>query len=259
MGMSPEDFPSKTTISQGENISFSSEEIKKLIDYTITSTSVDDLKPSLQGVLLDMDESKIVFVATDGHRLSKIEIEKNNKTQKKIILPTKFLRLIHNFLNKTKEVELIVGENHAQIYFEGTNISTRLIKDTYPDYEKVIPKENDKELVVNTKELISSLKRVSVFSNKKTKQATLEIKENTINIKTEDVEIAASAKETIKCQYSNEEITIAFNSEYLREVLEKTGSEETKLLLKNSLSAALVLPPESPKNKLSLLMPIRIN
>ena len=85
------------------------------------------------------------------------------------------------------------------------------------------------------------------------------IKNNVIEIKTEDVETSTSAKETVACEYSNEEITIAFNSEYLKELLEKTGTEKTIILLKNSLSAALILPPESPKNKLSLLMPIRLN
>ena len=144
MGLSPEDFPAKINISQSENISFSSDEIKNLIEYTATSASTDDLKPALQGVLLDMNEAKTVFVATDGHRLSKVELDKNNTTSKKIILPIKFLQLIQSFLSETKNIELIIGENHAQIYFEGTNISTRLIKDTDPDYEKVIPKDNDK-------------------------------------------------------------------------------------------------------------------
>ena len=259
MGISPEDFPAKINVSQSENISFSSEEIKNLIDYTSTSASTDDLKPALQGVLLDMNEAKTVFVATDGHRLSKMELDKNNTTSKKIILPIKFLQLIQGFLNETKNVELIIGENHAQIYFEGTNISTRLIKDAYPDYEKVIPKDNDKELKVQTKDLIESLKRVSVFSNKKTKQATLSIQNNLIEIKTEDVETATSAKEKVSCQYSNEDIVVAFNSEYLKEILEKTSTEETTILLKNPLSAALILPGEAPKNKISLLMPIRLN
>ena len=259
MGVSPEDFPAKINISKSENISFSSEEIKNIIDYTISSASTDDLKPALQGVLLDMDESKTVFVSTDGHRLSKIELEKNNKTTKKIILPIKFLKLIYHFLSETKDIELMVGENHAQIYFEGTNVSTRLIKDVYPDYEKVIPKDNDKELKVQTKDLISSLKRVSVFSNKKTKQATMLIKNNLIEVKTEDIETSTSAKEIIKCEYESEEIKIAFNSEYFKEILEKTDTEKTIILLKNPLSAALILPPGSPKNKLSLLMPLRLN
>ena len=259
IGMSPEEFPAKTNISNKESLNFSSLKFKELISYTSTSTSLDDLKPALQGVLLDMDEAKTVFVATDGHKLSKIETDQNNDRTKKIILPIKFLKLVESFLNKDEKIELIVGDNHAEIYFEGKNISTRLIKDSYPNYEQVIPTDNSKELKVNSKQLINSLKRVSVFSNKKTKQATLDIKNNKINIKTEDVETSTSAKETIVCNYSNEDMIIAFNSDYLKEILEKTNSEEVVILLKDPLSAALILPSETPKNKLSLLMPIRIN
>ena len=141
-------------------------------------------------------------------------------------------------------------------------MSTRLINDQYPDYEKVIPKDNENEIVVKTQEMIGSLKRVSVFSNKKTKQAVLNIKNNSMEITAEDVEIAASAKEKISCTNKGpeQEIIIAFNGDYLKEVLEKTKAEKTLISIKDSLSATLILPKENiPKNKLSLLMPIRLN
>ena len=262
MGQSPEDFPEKFKTKENQNILFNSKKIMDLIEYTINSTSTDDLKPSLQGVLFDINEATVTLVSTDGHKLSKIEEPQNNSISKKIILPTKFLKLIQGFLITEKEVEFIVGENHAQVFFNTVKISTRLINDIYPDYEKVIPKDNDKEIIINTKNLISSLKRVSVFSNKKTKQATLTIKEGKIEIKAEDVETSTSAKEKIDClQKTDKEIIIAFNGEYLKEILEKTKTEETTLLIKDSLSAALILPKEEDKKttKLSLLMPIRLN
>ena len=259
VGLSAADFPEKTDIKTTEKIEFVSTELENLIDYTINSTSTEDLKPSLQGVCLSTDETKTEFVSTDGHRLSKITTNKNNQISKKTIIPTKFFKLLLPFLKETEKTDLIVEENHAHVFLKGIKISTRLIKDNYPDYEKVIPKDNDKELKVQTKDLIESLKRVSVFSNKKTKQATLSIQNNLIEIKTEDVETATSAKEKVSCQYSNEDIVVAFNSEYLKEILEKTSTEETTILLKNPLSAALILPGEAPKNKISLLMPIRLN
>ena len=213
-------------------------------------------------MLFDINEATVTLVSTDGHKLSKIEETQNNSISQKLILPTKFLKLIQGFLTEEKEVDFVVGENHAQVFFNTVKISTRLINDTYPDYEKVIPKDNDKEIIVNTQNLISSLKRVSVFSNKKTKQATLIIKRGEIEIKSEDSETAASAKEKIECiQKKEEEITIAFNGEYLKEILEKTKTPETCLIIKDSLSAALILPKEEDKKttKLSLLMPIRLN
>ena len=262
MGQNSEEFPAETRLDKSDKVSFSSNKIKELIDYTISSTSNDDLKPSLQGVLFDIKESKTTLVSTDGHKLSKIEYEQSNSLMKKIIIPTKFLKLLHSFLYDNKNTDIIVSENHAQAYFDNVKISTRLINDQYPDYEKVIPKDNENEIIVNTQEIISSLKRVSVFSNKKTKQAVLNIKENSIVIKAEDAETAASAKETISCfkKGPDQEIVIAFNGDYLKEVLEKTKAEETLISIKDSLSATLILPNENtPKNKLSLLMPIRLN
>ncbi len=262
MGKNPEEFPAETKLNKSEKLSFSSNKIKELIDYTISSTSSDDLKPSLQGVLFDIKESKTTLVSTDGHKLSKIEHEQSNSLIKKIIIPTKFLRLLQSFLFNSKNTDIIVSENHAQAYFDNIKVSTRLINDQYPDYEKVIPKDNENEIVVKTQEMIGSLKRVSVFSNKKTKQAVLNIKNNSIEITAEDVEIAASAKEKISCTNKGpeQEIIIAFNGDYLKEVLEKTKAEKTLISIKDSLSATLILPKENiPKNKLSLLMPIRLN
>ena len=262
MGQNPEDFPIETKINQDSKITFNSKKMTELIDYTISSTSSDDLKPSLQGVLFDINEAKATLVSTDGHKLSKIEHNQNNAVLKKIIIPTKFLKLLQSFLINGSEIDLVVGENHVQAFFETVKISTRLINDQYPDYEKVIPKDNDNKVTVNTKELTNSLKRVSVFSNKKTKQAVLNIKNNTIEITAEDIETAASAKERISCNQegSSKEVTIAFNGDYLKEILDKTKTEETTLLIKDSLSATLILPKgEEDKNKISLLMPIRLN
>ena len=260
MAQSSEDFPDKVFVNENQNISFESKKLEEFIDYTIGSTSTDDLKPSLQGVLFDINEAKTTLVSTDGHRLSKIEETQNNPISKKLIIPTKFLKLVQSFLTKEQKIEFLIGENHAQVFFEGVKISTRLINDSYPDYEKVIPKTNDIEILVETQKLINSLKRVSVFSNKKTKQATLIIENNEIQLAAEDTETAASAKEKIPCiQNKEQRITIAFNGEYLKEILEKSKTEETKLMLKDELSAALVLPKEQKSNKIALLMPIRLN
>ncbi len=190
----------------------------------------------------------------------KITTKQNNQTAKKIIIPTKFFKILNPFLNSNEQIDLILGENHAQVFLKGIKISTRLIKDAYPDYEKVIPKNNDKEVLVSTKKLIDSLKRVSVFSNKKTKQTNFLFSENKIEIKAEDVEASTSAAEKVECNYIGEESVVAFNAEYLKEMLEKTETQKTKIIFKNNHSAVLILPEEQNQHqKISLLMPIRIS
>ena len=261
MGVAPEDFPNKTEVVKKNSLFFSSAELEELINYTISSCSTDDLKPALQGVFLNFNEAKTIFVSTDGHRLSKIEIEKKGPLSKSLILPVKFFKLIQSFLGENETVEFILSENHVEVFFKGIKVLTRLIQDSYPEYEKVIPQSNEKKVIVNNREIIESLKRLSAFSSKKTKQAKLLIKNNTIEIKTEDIETSSSANEKINCQYEGEEITVAFNCDYLREILDKTPTETSILLLKDDQSAALILPEKtnSPLNKMSLLMPIRLN
>ncbi|MAV65348.1 MAG: DNA polymerase III subunit beta [Candidatus Marinimicrobia bacterium] len=260
VGLSPENFPDAVEIEAEEKTNFSTEDLESFINYTINSTSTEDLKPSLQGICLSTDETKTEFVATDGHRLSKITTKQNNQTAKKIIIPTKFFKILNPFLNSNEQIDLILGENHAQVFLKGIKISTRLIKDAYPDYEKVIPKNNDKEVLVSTKKLIDSLKRVSVFSNKKTKQTNFLFSENKIEIKAEDVEASTSAAEKVECNYIGEESVVAFNAEYLKEMLEKTETQKTKIIFKNNHSAVLILPEEQNQHqKISLLMPIRIS
>ena len=261
MGVSPEDFPNKTEVVKNTSLSFSSKELEDIISYTINSCSNDDLKPALQGIYLNFNEAETVFVSTDGHRLSKVEVEKKGPSSKGIILPVKFFRLIQSFLKENETIEFILGENHVEVFFKGINISTRLIQDSYPDYEKVIPQSNEKHVNINNEEMIESLKRLSGFSSKKTKQATISIENNSIEIKTEDTESSSSANEKINCEYSGEKITIAFNCDYLREILEKTSTTKSTILLKDDQSAALILPEktEDTLKKLSLLMPIRLN
>ena len=261
VGVSSEDFPNKADIIKESSLSFAAPELEELINYTIGACSTDDLKPALQGVFLNFNEAKTTFVSTDGHRLSRVDVEKTGPTSKNLILPVKFFKLIQTFLNESDNVEFILSENHAEVFFKGINVSTRLIQDTYPDYEKVIPKSNEKKVTVVSGEIIESLKRLSGFSSKKTKQATLFIENNKIEIKTEDAESSSSANEKIVCEYSGSPITVAFNCDYLREILEKTETEKATLLLKDDQSAALILPEktESPLDKLSLLMPIRLN
>ena len=261
MGVSSEDFPNKTEKIKESSLSFSTSDLEEIIDYTINSCSSDDLKPALQGILLSFNEAKTTFVSTDGHRLSKVDIEKNGPASKNLILPVKFFKLVQSFLSENDQIDFILSENHAEVFFKGINISTRLIQDSYPDYEKVIPQSNEKRVVIDNKKMIESLKRMSSFSSKKTKQATLFINNNKINIKTEDTESSSSANEEMVCEYGGEETMIAFNCDYLREILEKTLTEKSTILLKDNQSAALILPENSttPLKKISLLMPIRLN
>ena len=263
MGQSKEEFPSEQIVKNGTIFDIGEKELMNIINNTSYAASRDDLKPVLQGVLFKISESGFVSVATDGHRLVKYEkkdVSSSDYTGS-VVIPTKFLTLLNNQLDNEKTASIIIGDNHIQIQLEIGNITSRIIKDPYPDYNGVIPKDNTKTLIVDKEAFSDAIKRVSIFSNKSNRQIALNISENKIIITTEDPENITSGKESIDCNYDGEPMSIGYNASYLKEVLSHQGSGEIKIMLKSPINAGLFMPMEQKKNenKTTLLMPIRLN
>ncbi len=263
MGQPKNDFPTEQEINNGTTLTIKTKEIKNIINNTAYATSKDDLKPVLQGVLFKINEEGFISVATDGHRLVKFEktnVETNNFNGT-VVVPTKFLSLLNSLLEENENSSMIVGDNHIQIQIKNATITSRIIKENFPDYEGVIPKDNENTLIVDKNIFTEAVKRVSIFSNKASKQVALNISENNLIITTEDPENITSGKEEIECEYQGKPMTIGYNAAYLKEVLQHQETNEIKVLLKSPLNAGLFLPmqQEQHENKTTLLMPIRLN
>jgi DNA polymerase-3 subunit beta len=263
MGQSADDFPAEPVVEKGNSLVVPSNEFNSIIESTVYATSKDELKPVLQGVLINMTKEGLTAVATDGHRLVRlIKTElKAGSFEGSIVVPVKFLSLLKPFLNKDESLSLRISENHIMINIEGVRVSSRIIKDRYPDYENVIPKDNESELTINKNDLLGSVKRVSIFSNKSTKQIALSLDINKITISTEDPENITTGKESIDCLYSGKPMIIGYNSQYLGDVLKNQETDEIKVLFKSPLSAGIFLPKDQlvGEEKTTLLMPIRLN
>ena len=263
MGLPHEEFPSEQQIKNGKNLVFSGKELKNIIQNTSYAASRDDLKPVLQGVLFQVESDGFVSVATDGHRLVKLEKKDLHSLDYTgaVVVPIKFLSLLSSQLNEENQVSMQIGENHIQIHLDDVVITSRIIKDPYPDYEGVIPRDNEKTLIINKNNFTEAIKRVSIFSNKASRQIALELSDNKMTITTEDPENITTGKETLDCDYDGEPMTIGYNASYLREVLQHQQSDEIKIMLKSPLNAGLFMPMEQGENdnKTTLLMPIRLN
>ena len=144
---------------------------------------------------------------------------------------------------------------------KGNTISSRLINDTYPDFEKVIPPNNPKTMIINKQQIIESIKRVSVLSNKNTKQVALSISNNNILIKSEDKENTTSGKESIPCNYTQDDITIGYNAQFLTEAINNIEGDEIKICFNKPTTATTIFPTTTNKETetLMLVMPIRLN
>ena len=261
MGNIVDEFPSWTEIENPKELNINSSLLKQIIDNTLYAVSHDDIKPALQGVLLNLVENKLVAVATDGAKLVKMVYKESGTSTFKgnVILPIKFLSVLKNHLDD-KNIKLLIGENHAMVKTSAAEISTRLINQQYPDYNSVIPQNNDKTIKIDKETLLSSIRRVLIFSNRTTNQISLKFKRNELTVFAQDPENISTGKEKIPCEYIGEEFLIGFNGEYLKETIEHQGDGDIEITMKSPVSAALF--NNNNKNleidMISLLMPIRI-
>tara|TARA_B100001750_G_scaffold188167_1_gene157786 strand:+ start:171 stop:1286 length:1116 start_codon:yes stop_codon:yes gene_type:complete len=262
-GSAPEDFPSIPEVDNKKEIKISSVTLKRIIEKTSFALSSDELKPSLMGALLEIKHDKISSIATDGHRLSLCARRDFTSTgyEGNVIIPKKFLGLVLPYLDEEENVVLWVGDNHVTISFGFITVFSRIIDEKYPDYKSVLPRDNDKTLLVNREDLLSSVKRVSIFSNRSTRQVELKLSNNTAEVTTEDAENATSAKETMVVEYDSEDISLGFNANYLIDILSHLDTRKIKLNMNTPTSATLINPESQTENEENtmLLMPMRTN
>ncbi|HNR67726.1 MAG TPA: DNA polymerase III subunit beta [bacterium] len=259
-----EDFPKINVEESVLTLDLSSDKVIHLINKTIFAVSADELRPALTGINMELLPDELRFVATDGHRLSKIvfsNFASPVKEKRNFIIPTKTLNLLLRNVENDDRVNIQIGEDHIVFQLQTATIYSKLINGAYPNYERVIPTDNDKRLVVNRDLLLATLRRVSIFSSSLTRQVRLVITPNELTIRSEDIEFGAEAKEMIPASFSAEWMQIGYNSNYFIDILRHVDGEEVIIELKDSMSAAVMFPSEQQEKEehLMLLMPIRIN
>jgi DNA polymerase-3 subunit beta len=138
---------------------------------------------------------------------------------------------------------------------------TRLINEQYPNYDSVIPRDNDKILLADRDQVLSTVKRVSVFSSVTTRQIRLQIAADKLTIRAEDLDMSSEAKETISCEYNGEDMEIGFNSRYLADMLSNLGGKEAKFEFSTPNRAGIIKPAEEAEGErmLMLVMPVMLN
>ncbi|MBN1466368.1 DNA polymerase III subunit beta [candidate division KSB1 bacterium] len=260
-----EDFPNITVEESEHNFWIDSAHLADMINKTIFAVSNDELRPALTGINVELIDANLLFVGTDGHRLAKI-VYKDFRAQTveqrvKMIVPTKALNLLLRNIENANQVNVQIGEDHVVFRLENAVIYSKLVSGAYPNYERVLPDNNDKTLRVNRELLISTLRRVSIFSSSLTNQVRLVLSPDEITIHSEDIEFGAEAKESIPGTFSHESLQIGYNSIYLLDILRHIDTEEIIFYLKDSGSAAIIRPAEQPEHEeiTMLLMPIRMS
>ncbi|MDZ7820550.1 MAG: DNA polymerase III subunit beta [Candidatus Marinimicrobia bacterium] len=208
MGHPAMEFPTEPVIDDSKTVTLQAEKFKRIVEKTGFSVSRDEMKVALNGVLFQFYEKEMRSVSTDGHRLVKYTLKEFEGADdiKDIIIPPKFLNLCVNSIKNIDYVTLRIGSNHVMLELEDTTVYSRIIEERFPDYESVIPAENDKRIFVDIDELLAVVKRVGIFASKNTRQISLTFLNNKAIVKAEDIETSSRAKEEIALKYEGEGI-----------------------------------------------------
>jgi DNA polymerase-3 subunit beta len=262
VGESSEEYPAIPEFTGENEISLEGSVLSAMITRTIFSVSTDELRPAMTGLLLQIQQNEMRAVATDGHRLVKITYSniQQAKPQKDIIIPAKALLLVSKTIeNDTNTIS--INATHIKFSFKNFTVTSRLIEENYPNYESVIPLDNNKKLSINKNSLLSSVRRVSLYSSSATHQVRFSLKENELKLSAEDVDFGGEAREKIPCVYNAEELEIGFNSGYLVDILTHIEAEQIEIQLSTPVRAAIIAPLEHKQNEdvLMLVMPMRLN
>jgi DNA polymerase III subunit beta len=261
VGEVADEFPQTPEMKESVVLNTTNDLIQKAIQKTIFAVSNDDLRPAMMGVYFEINNGGSKFVATDGHRLVRFH-NKGLRSDEELdfIVPDKALGLVVKALDD-EECELTISKDHARFKSGNTIVITRLINEQYPNYESVIPRDNEKNLVISKEQMLSTVRRVSVFSSSTTRQIRLQLEQDKMTIRAEDLDMSSEAKETISCDYSDESMEIGFNAKYLADVLSNIDGDEVHFEFSSPNRAGIVKPSDQEKGEqmLMLVMPVMLN
>lgn len=233
------------------------------LNKTAFCTADDDLRPVMNGIFFELSPENIILVATDAHRLVKYtNFSVHSEESANFILPKKPANLLRTVLAKEQEdVVVTFTDKNIRFEFGTTVIICRQIEGRFPNYNAVIPKNNNNKIIVDRQTILNAAKRVSVFSNLGTGLIKLALHENSINISAQDIDFSTSADETIECSYENTPMNIGFKAPFLIEIIAAVQSDMVSIELSDPSKAGLILPFENEENEeiVMLLMPMLLN
>ena len=258
-----EDFPS---ISQEEfkfTFSLETNDLIRLIDKTSFAMSLEETRYYLNGIYLhavkDSDGEKLRTVSTDGHRLSRVDmnIPEGANEIPGVIVPRKTIMEIRKLLEDHSDtINLSLSDNKIKLSFSNVILTSKLLDGTFPDYSRVIPEQNDKTVTISNQLLSEAVDRVSTVSTDKTRAIKVNISKGNLVISATNPD-KGSASESLDIIYDGEEVEIGFNSKYVLDVARQIKGNEIIIKLSDSVSPTLVYDKDD-KGVLFVLMPMRV-
>ena len=261
LGLPRDEFPSFPTVRFDQSWRIRSGDLQKLISHTSFAVSTEESRPILNGVLWELKSESMRMIATNGHRLAKMEmnIKSSGAPSADLIIPPKALEQVRRLFPADEELEIAKGDNHLGFRSPFTAVYTRLIEGPYPNYDQVIPKDNDRVAIADKIALISALKRMSVIASDQTHRIRLSFNSGILRFSVQTPDLGEATDE-LTVRYTGDQLDIGFNASYLLEILRYIPTEEVKLTFKAPERAATVEPEgwNDSATYLCLVMPLRL-
>jgi len=259
VGMSERDFPKLPSIEEVVCSKVDSTVLREMIGKTLISVSQDETRPHLASVLLESDGEKATMVSTDGHRLSKISclMPEGPKLGAGVLLPRKGIAEIRRALEGNEgPIEIGVDQGAFVLKFADVVLTVKLSEGAFPPYDQVIPKDNDKKVIVGREDLLDVLRRVSIIASDKTWGIRLSVEKGKLSIEADNPDLG-NAKGKVDANYKGGALQIGFNARYFIDLLSEMSAKDVSIELGGDLDPALIKPCDGSEY-LGVIMPMRL-
>lgn len=258
-----DDFPALGTGDLPHSFSIAAADMRGLIDRTRFAISTEETRYYLNGIYLHAhtaDNTPVLrAVATDGHRLARVEMPLPMGANEipGVIMPRKTVAELRKLIDETgAPIEMSLSDTRIRFAFDNVVLTSKLIDGTFPDYQRVIPTDNDKVLKVDRKSFAEAVDRVSTISSEKSRAVKLSLKPGNLILSATSPE-NGSATEELEVSYEGSELDIGFNARYLLDITQQIEGDGAQLALADAASPTLVRD-EADASALYVLMPMRV-
>lgn len=253
------DFPNLDESVGAYSFTLSQKALKNLIDQTAFAMAHQDVRYYLNGMLFEVTSGRLRTVATDGHRLamSNADAQTSSDEKMQVIVPRKGVQELSRLLTDDEgEVTITLGSNHIRAQLGNVTFTSKLLDGKFPDYERVLPKGGDKQVLANREELRQSLSRASILSNEKFRGIRLSLTPGLLRIQANNPD-QEEAEDDVTVEYEGDKLEIGFNVQYLLDVLGVLQTATSKLTFGDANSSVLVEDAENGQS-VYVIMPMRL-
>jgi len=261
LGLPKDEFPAFPAVKFDGGWKATAGNLQKLITHVAFAASTEESRPILNGVLWELRPDRMRMVATNGHRQARMDVPTatTGGAQADLIVPPKALEQIRKLFSAEDEIEVARSENHLGFRSPTTQVFTRLIEGPYPNYEQVIPRENDKVMTADKGAITSALRRMSIVASDQTHRIRMAFANGSCKLSVQTPDLG-EAQEEVTVTYEGDTLEIGFNAAYMLEVLKYIPTDEVRMTFKAPERAATCEPVgwDDPASFLALVMPLRL-